>query len=137
MTETNAYSCRLRPRANIFGTIILSITLTLCAGGLARAAADLATSEVQRMELAAAAPLETTRSRVNGLLTFLSVSGAPIPLPVSATAPAEARARAFVSSYGRAFGIADVADLAHAKTSGPDEVGMEHVRFRQLHGGVP
>ncbi|HMH52589.1 MAG TPA: M4 family metallopeptidase [Candidatus Acidoferrum sp.] len=89
------------------------------------------------MELAAAAPLETTRSRVNGLLTFLSVSGGPIPLAVSASAPAEARARAFVSSYGRAFGIADVADLAHAKTSGPDEVGMEHVRFRQLHGGVP
>src|SRR5215475_6482220 len=67
----------------------------------------------------------------------MSAAGAPVPLGVSAASAPETRARAFLAIHGRAFGIAGDPNVAHFRSHGPDEVGMEHVRFQQLHGGIP
>ena len=102
---------------------------------------DAVAVSVQRMESAAGAPLVTSRSSVSGLVTFMatsaSASGAAIAVAASPQSSAETRARDFLSSHGHAFGIVDVANVAHFRSHGPDIVGTEHVRFRQLHGGIP
>lgn len=72
-----------------------------------------------------------------GLVRFLAAApGAPIALGRSGSA--EERARAFLAAYGEAFGtVAPGVELATLRVSAPDEVGMEHVRFRQTYRGVP
>jgi len=90
-----------------------------------------------RMSQAAGARVETTRSAVTGLVTFMAAPIAPIGVPLPARAPAEARARVFLQAHGPAFGIGAAGDAAHVRSHGPDAVGSEHARFQQLHAGVP
>ena len=72
----------------------------------------------------------------NGLVGFLRTTpGAAIP--VDHLGGAEARAREFLGAYGRAFGIGAGVELETLGVSARDEVGMEHVRFRQTHQGIP
>lgn len=67
------------------------------------------------------------------------VSGAP------ASAPARERALAFLNANAAAFGLrgsgaalaARGAEVAVKQESPRDELGIEHVRLQQLHGGVP
>src|SRR5262245_51077399 len=101
----------------------------------AQAAPPAAASAIQALSQVAGA--EVSRSPVSGLVTFLSMSGNPITLALAPTADPEARARAFLATYGSAFGIASAGDVALFRSEGPDLVGMEHVRFKQLYGGVP
>ena len=90
------------------------------------------------MEWTAGAPVAATLSPVTGLVTFLSTNPQkPIFLDVPASADAEVRARVFLDDFGAAFGVGDSRQLTLRHLSGLDEVGMEHVRFQQTHGGVP
>ena len=90
-----------------------------------------------RMSQAAGTRVQTSRSPVTGLVTFMSTPTAPIGVALPATANAEARARVFLNAHGQAFGIGSAADAAHVRSRGPDAVGTEHARFQQLYGGVP
>lgn len=90
---------------------------------------------VDQMSLAAGAQVSVTLGK-GGLVSFLSTQpGAPIP--VTKPGRAEERARAFLSTYGSAFGIGPGVELATSRVSAIDDVGMEHVRFRQTYQGVP
>ncbi|NOT53372.1 MAG: DUF11 domain-containing protein, partial [Deltaproteobacteria bacterium] len=93
----------------------------------------------QRMEAAAGAPVKMTASPQTDLATFLAASpGKPIPTAASPAANPEVRARQFLRSYGPAFGITDAAQQIRVQRLRElDEVGMDHVRFQQLHRGVP
>lgn len=87
------------------------------------------------MSRAAGAEVSVTVSRT-GLASFLGTPpGAPIPVDVQGTA--EERARAFLGAYGAAFGLGPGVEMAVSRASGRDEVGMEHVRFRQTYRGIP
>ena len=57
-------------------------------------------------------------------------------LDPSAVTPAE-RAVAFLDTYGQAFGLESTSQLLVVATPPRDEAGMDHVRFRQVHGGIP
>ena len=93
---------------------------------------------VQQMELASGAPIETALSPQNGLATFIGIQmGRPISMPGFAGVVPERISLAFFSTYGAAFGITDTSQLKLTRLQGPDEVGMHHVRFQQLHNGVP
>jgi len=72
-----------------------------------------------------------------GFATFASSPGQGIILPVSAAAPAEERARSFVDNYGKAFGLSGASQLRLFKAAEVDALGLEHVRFQQVHKGVP
>ena len=90
------------------------------------------------LEAAVGSPVRATVSAKTGLVTFLSFAPYQQNLGrLPAEAPAEDRARAFLDGYGAAFGVAGRESLALARIDERDEVGMEHVRFRQMHQGIP
>jgi Zn-dependent metalloprotease len=90
------------------------------------------------LELAAGGPIQETISPTTGLVTFLAFTPHQRPLvKLSAEAPAEERAAAFLDDFGAAFGIGGRDWVSLTRSSALDEVGMEHVRFRQIHQGVP
>lgn len=97
-----------------------------------RPAAALA---LDRMSQAAGAETSATFADT-GLVGFLATApGAPIPLDQPGSA--EERARAFLASYGAAFGADEPGiELTTLRVSPVDEVGMEHVRFRQTYRGI-
>jgi len=125
----------------IIGIVVGLILATLpCLSAAAVAQAlfdDPVSNAIDRMSQAAGAPVETSRSPVNGLVTFMSTRTAPIGVALPATANAEARARVFLHAHGHAFGIDAPGDAAHVRSRGPDAFGTEHARFQQLHRGVP
>ncbi len=71
-----------------------------------------------------------------GLPTFASSADRGILLQTPRGASAEARARNFVDVYGKAFGLGSSGEVRLVKTH-VDELGLEHVRFQQVHRGVP
>ena len=113
------------------------VLLVASAAGAAPSAKPFVRQALQELEHAVGSPFEATVSPTTGLVTFLSFAPGQELAVLPETAPAEERAWAFLDRYGAAFGVLgrDWASLTRA--AGPDEVGMEHVRFRQTHRGVP
>lgn len=104
----------------------------------AQTPADAVLNAMDNMERAAGGPVKSTQSPVTGLATFVAADpGHPIPVAASAAASAEERARAFLGVYGQAFGVRDSGRVRLKRTSGLDDVGIEHVHFQQVHNGVP
>lgn len=128
---------RKQRTAAIMVGLILATLACLPLAALAQATPDPVPAAIDRMTQAAGAPVQTSRSAVTGLVTFMSSATAPISVGLPVTADAESRARAFLRRHGDAFGIADTGDIAHLRSQTPDEIGTEHVRFQQLHAGVP
>lgn len=94
---------------------------------------------VDRLEMAAGAPVKTTVSPETGLVTFLTTDAhGPIPvIGARATSPEEL-ARTFLRSNGAAFGFrSGEPGLALGRPAERDRLGMDHVRFRQTLRGVP
>ena len=119
-------------------TLILSGFLGLASAARAQAPAVSVEAGLQAMRAAAAAPVNTVSSTLTGLVSFMSTQpGAPVPVAATATDSADARAAAFLAAYGRAFGIAGPAWGRVERVTGPDDLGMERVRYRQLHAGIP
>ena len=127
-----------RHRVGLPLTLILAAFLGFASSARAQAPADPGEARLQAMRAAAGGSVSTVSSRLTGLVSFMSTQpGAPVPVAAAATDLAEARAAAFLSAYGRAFGIAGPAWGRVERVSGPDDLGMERVRYRQLHAGVP
>jgi Zn-dependent metalloprotease len=115
--------------------LLLIVSLTVPAFGANPTAVE---ETLARMELALGDDVDTTLSPTTGLVTFLSLPrDRQIPLSLVAPATADARARSFLGDWGTAFGVGDGQELELLNASVVDEVGMEHVRFRQIHRGVP
>src|SRR5262245_47163680 len=87
----------------------------------------------QAMARASGRAVELRRSRLTRLATFVTAPGG---VPVQGGS-AEERALGFLTEYGSAFGLKDASELRLDRTQPVDRVGMEHVRYRQLHDGVP
>lgn len=100
------------------------------AGAQARAAA-------RDLERAVGGPVAIRWSSSTGMATFVGAPEGRLLPPTLPAAPAAERAKAFVATHGRLFGIGDATEVAVVRVTGPDEVGMEHVRLRQLQDGVP
>lgn len=117
----------------------LAAALVATPGALrAQAAPDAVATALRGMESAAGGPLETSRSPATGLVLFARTRpGRAIATPALASASREDKARAFLGLYGEAFGIHDPSQLHLLRAQEPDEVGMEHVRFQQLHQHIP
>jgi Zn-dependent metalloprotease len=77
---------------------------------------------------------QTTES---GLAAFAVAQGDGFVLPLPPDSPAEDRALAFVDAHGRGFGLTGRSQVRLARPPRRDELGLEHVRFQQLHQGVP
>lgn len=77
------------------------------------------------------------RTRDTGLARMASTDGRGIRLAVPDSASAETRARAFVGTYGAPFGLGDAGQLEMRRGAVTDHLGVEHVRFQQVHQGVP
>ena len=90
---------------------------------------------LDEMSFAAGGEVSATLT-ASGLVGFLRTApGAPIP--VDHLGGAEARARELLARYGGAFGLVPGVEMEVLSETAPDEVGMEHVRFRQTYRGVP
>jgi hypothetical protein len=88
--------------------------------------------------LCAGGSLHITRSPVTGLVTFLQTDPRrPVPAPMLAVATRTDKARAFIDTYREALGVRAASQLRVVKSHGPDEVGIERVRFQHQHNGVP
>ncbi len=61
----------------------------------------------------------------------------PVPSGVTGQASPEQSARAFLSKYGRLFGLTDQANQLSVARTSRDADGRSFVRFQQVHGGVP
>jgi Zn-dependent metalloprotease len=70
------------------------------------------------------------------VVTFARSQGAGIAVGAPRAAAAT-RASSFFNAHGSAFGIANAASVRAVQQSAPDEIGVEHVRFQQLHDGIP
>ncbi len=73
----------------------------------------------------------------SGLAAFAAARGEGILLPAAESDPAEARASAFVDLYGQSFGLQGRSQVRLARPPRRDALGLEHVRFQQMHLGVP
>lgn len=93
---------------------------------------------LRSMEQASGAPIKAVIASNTGLATLVVPKpGHPISVPgAEAGQPAEV-ARRFLDKFGMAFGLADTSKTRRSKIKGPDEVGMAHVRYQQVHDGVP
>ena len=90
------------------------------------------------MAQAAGGQLEVHRSAVTGLPSFVGTAAArAIPVAVPPGSRPEDRALEFLNSYGPALGLKDKAAVRLKRVHGLDDVGMERVRFQQVHKGVP
>lgn len=94
---------------------------------------------VERMELAAGAPAEVMISPDTGLVTFLSLdSRSPVPVTGARVTSPEEIARTFLGQYAAAFGFrSQMPEVELRQPAWKDELGLEHVRFRQTVNGVP
>jgi len=123
-------------------TLTLAVVLAACLGLAApvRAQTSDAADDVGVRAIGAAAgvPIRAAKSRLTGLVTFMATTpGAPVRVAASAADPADARAAAFLAVHGRAFGIAGPSWARVERVTGPDALGMERVRYRQMHAGIP
>ena len=78
-----------------------------------------------------------TQSTATGLAAFAASRGRGVLLPAAETDTAADRASMFVDLYGPAFGLADRSRVRLARQPHRDARGLEHVRFQQVHMGVP
>jgi Zn-dependent metalloprotease len=120
----------------------LAVLAAACLGlaSPARAQTDDAADDmgIRAMGAAAGAAVRAAKSQVTGLVTFMSAApGTPVKIGANANDPADARAAAFLSAHGRAFGLAGASSARVERVTRPDALGMERVRYRQTHAGVP
>ena len=124
-------------RAGLLALLLVGFSGLPCPAW-AQAAGGSVAAAVQALRSAAPAPASVVSSRLTGLVSFLSTApGAPVPVTAWPTDPAAVRADAFLASYGSAFGLPDVAHARVDRVTARDALGMEHVRYRQLHAGIP
>src|SRR5262249_9477321 len=76
-------------------------------------------------------------ARDTGFVTFASTPGKAPLVPQASSSPAEERALGFVDLYGAPFGLSHRSQLRAVRAPHVDELGLEHVRFQQVHNGVP
>ena len=115
-----------------FALVLLALPSGSATAQVLRPEAALA---ADAMSLAAGARVAVSPTPT-GLARFVrTVPGAPIPL--HRVGSAEERALAFVEHYGAAFGIDGGVEARPFGRSSVDDVGMEHVRLRQVYQGVP
>jgi Zn-dependent metalloprotease len=73
----------------------------------------------------------------SGRAAFAVAEGQGILLPGSAADTAADRASVFVDLYGQAFGLRNRTDVRLSRAPKRDALGLEHVRFQQIHQGIP
>jgi len=72
-----------------------------------------------------------------GFVTFAGGAQGALLLPIEPGASAEARAVKFIELYGAAFGLSSPSQVTLMRNPETDELGIDHVRFQQLHKGIP
>ena len=75
------------------------------------------------------------RSEFGSVVTFARAQGRGIA--AGAQTRAAIRAQSFLTAHGSEFGLPEAATVRLLDESSPDQVGVQHVRFQQLHRGVP
>ena len=125
-----------KPARQTVIAIFAIIAIFAAAPGLAQPARVSTALAVQEMARVAGVAPEATFSPRTGLVSFLATRpGGAIPV---AGGTAAERARAFLLAHGAAFGLGSPGvEATLTRASAPDEVGMEHVRFRQTYRGIP
>jgi Zn-dependent metalloprotease len=81
--------------------------------------------------------LAITQTSLSGHAAFAAARGQGVLLQAAATDTAAERASAFIDQCGAAFGLADRSQVRLSKPPRRDALGLEHVKFQQLHEGVP
>ncbi|HEX2254567.1 MAG TPA: M4 family metallopeptidase [Thermoanaerobaculia bacterium] len=104
-------------------------------GAHAQVARPAVAVAVDEMAFATGGEITATLS-AEGTVSFLRTAPGT-SIPVDHLGGAEERAREFLDSYAAAFALVPGVELDLLRESGVDEVGMEHVRFRQAYRGIP
>lgn len=122
----------------VAGLLCAVLILSSLAPAAAQALPEVRTA-LDRLEAAAGAPVKSAVSPDTGLVTFLSMDPrSPVAVAGARDDSPEAIALAFLQAHGSVFGLGSAtAEVELARPAERDELGMDHVRFRQVVRGVP
>jgi bacillolysin len=129
---------RSKSRGILLATIFVAVTLRAASAlGVRELPADLERAALE-LEGAAGARPSISFSALNGAARFLRMPrGHGVPTSRAAAGSAAQRAAAFLHEFGPRLGLPAAASTVLLEQSGPDRVGMEHVRLQVTHRGVP
>src|SRR5262245_60005069 len=116
------------------GSLGRRASLMLLAVALLGGQASAASDGVSDLESAGFA---VRRSPDGRLARFAAAAGSSVTSAVARGGDAGGRAMAFLDRFGAAFGVDGRAGTRVLRASGPDAVGMDHVRVQQMVDGVP
>jgi bacillolysin len=114
--------------------LAVALIAALTAAGLAAQAAPPPPTTLQR---AAFEDLAITRDPATGVATFVRGAVASGVDRAALLADPEGAALGFLVRHAEALGLPDVDRQLELLRTGTDEIGMTHVRFRQVLEGVP
>src|SRR5262245_32464163 len=128
----------LRHRLRLSFTTLVILAFGLTSSAEAKVSHDQVAQGLDALKQASGAPLRVTKSPSTGLAIFISADRShPMRFAVAAGAKPEQIALALLASAGAAIGIDGPQQVAVRSVSGPDDVGMHHVRLQQVQNGIP
>lgn len=117
------------------GAIVVGVMLL--ASSAASADEQRVRESLRALHRANGGKLRSAVSRESGTVTFLGSDGPGFSLKGRDGDPVGARALAFMREHSASLGLPDADDLKVVRTGTRDESGMEAVRLRQFHRGLP
>ena len=96
-----------------------------------------ATTALQRLTQQGLNELRVEASSVTGAAVYVWADGVLTREFAGKRLSAQAIARAFLRSYGTIFGLYDSERQLRLHSEKADELGQIHIRFTQVHGGLP
>ena len=130
--------CTNRVRIH-FAAMLSALAIAVTPIAAAQQTVSPVSQALSAIEDAAGAAAHAAISPATGLATFVTIEGG-LPVPVLAPLPgtsAAATAARFLEIFGAAFGIEDASQIQAVRSDGPDAFDLVHVRFQQMHDGIP
>jgi cysteine-rich repeat protein len=92
---------------------------------------------VARLQISAGPGAVVSLDRATGTVSFVRVGSGELDSKASVLTDRHARALAFLNEHRSAFGLRAPSDELELLSDATDPFGFPHVRYRQVHNGVP
>ncbi len=117
---------------------LLLLTVGLVSNAIFAAPPSIGADAKARLERQAGGTVRVHTDPISGLARYVEAGDLALTSEFAGKfATPEETARAFMASYGSLFAISDVATQLQTTSVKTDDMGMNHVRFSQIQGGIP
>lgn len=124
-------------RAFIVVTLLL-LAISLVSNAIFAAPSSVSADAKARLERQAGGVVRVHTDPISGLARYVEAGDLALTSEFAGKfASPEETARAFMASYGSLFAIRNVATQLQTTSVKTDDLGMTHVRFAQVQGGIP